>query len=102
MTIGKAIDHVLSRMDSLGLWGEPECYCYSVSEAVYHLSGKRLKVFRIPPYGLHPAHFFLKGEHGEIIDLTAGQFGKLPDYNRAIHTGFYPRMSNMAKRLIGP
>jgi hypothetical protein len=101
VTVGEAIDHVMRRVAELGLGRASECY--SVSEAVYILAGKKdsgLTVHR------ESGHWFLRGPYGEIIDLTAGQFDgpdcewTQPSYFAAKRAAFYPRVSNLAKRLM--
>jgi hypothetical protein len=54
-----------------------------------------LKVMRRPD-----SHWFLCGPHGEVIDLTAGQFDTLQDYSAAKRAAFYPNKSNLAKELM--
>jgi len=96
MKLGAAIDHVLKRVDELDIARQPECY--SVSEAVYILAGKKqagLKAMRTPD-----SHWFLQGPRGEIIDLTAGQFDGPRDYSSAKGAAFYPNTSNLAKELM--
>jgi hypothetical protein len=47
------------------------------------------------------SHWFLKSQVGRIVDITAEQFIKVPDYSRAVGRGFltkYP--SKRAKQLI--
>lgn len=97
MTLGRAIDRVEKNMLRLGIMRKPECY--SVSEAVFRLvGGAGYRVKRIP--GKPQSHWFLEGQYGEIIDLTAGQFSKLPRYDRAVNAAFYPQVSNLAKELM--
>lgn len=105
MKLGTAIDRVRKNIEKLGLARSPECY--SVSEAVYHLAGGKaagLKAMRIKQSS-GECHWFLKGPHGELIDLTAGQFEcmagwYLPQYESATGAAFYPNLSNLAKELM--
>ena len=63
--------------------------CYVASEALYHILGGK-------PAGWTPmqmrteddSHWFLKHESGLIIDPSALQFKKLPDYSKARGRGF--------------
>lgn len=102
MTLGQAIDRVRGNIIKLGLQREP--ICYNASEAVYLLTGGKqagLKAMRIK----RGNHWFLQCEHGEIVDLTAGQFTrytykKLPAYSQAKGASFFPATSTLAKQLM--
>ena len=103
MTIGEAIDAVMSALD-----GDVYERCYYVSEAVYHLAGGK-KAGLTPMCVGEPkakwSHWFLRGPHGEIIDLTAGQFNKLPNYAKATGRGFLPVKNGPsagAKAILAP
>jgi hypothetical protein len=101
VSIEHAIWRVRTRLQQVGLVGEPECY--SVSEAVYLLAGGKasgLRVMRVPE-DKTTNHWFLVGPGGELFDLTAGQFdGEYPDYRKAKRAAFYPRTSTLAKSLM--
>lgn len=77
--------------------------CYVASEALYHMIGRTLG-YR-PAYvkiGKNITHWFLVGPGGNIIDLTADQFGdrKIP-YKRARRSGFLTRLpSKRAEKLM--
>jgi hypothetical protein len=63
--------------------------CYVTCEALYHLLGGKA-------YGWTPqrirhegdTHWFLKHVSGLVLDPTAIQFNKTPDYNAAVGCGF--------------
>lgn len=99
MRLGAAIDHVHANMMQYGLMRQSECY--AVSEALFHLVGGRDAGYRAKRIPAKPqSHWFLEGPYGEIIDLTAGQFKKLPRYDRAVNAAFYPQKSNLGKKLM--
>lgn len=103
-SLGSVIDHVRARIRDLDLIAAPECY--AVSEAVYKMAGGKesdLTVHYIPGkfLGEHEVHWFLRGPWGEVIDLTAGQFGKaLPPYHLAKRGMFYPKQSRLSGELM--
>lgn len=88
MTLGEAIDLVVKKMD-----GEVVGQCYAASEAVYHLVGGKdagltPMYMKLPLKYKYITHWFLRGRHGEIIDLTAGQFPGVLNYSKAVGCGF--------------
>lgn len=76
--------------------------CYVTSEAVYHLLGGKAggwKPMRI--YHERTTHWFLKHESGLILDLTWGQFKRMPKYEKAVGSGFLTKQpSKRARELI--
>jgi hypothetical protein len=57
-------------------------FCYAASEAIYHLSEDPLEPWWLR-YGprQHQTHWFLKhAKTGEVIDVTASQFGDMDAY----------------------
>lgn len=62
-------------------------FCYIASEAYYHLRGKydQYKPHHIKvTEGKHDfGHWFLKSDDGKIIDITAEQFNRIPDYAKS-------------------
>ena len=63
--------------------------CYVTSEALYHLLGGKNAGWK-PMNMQHEGtqHWFLKHESGMIVDATAIQFAKTPDYSKARGRGF--------------
>lgn len=67
-------------------------HCYVAAEAVWHLLGG-------PASGLAPVvlrlagetHWFLRDAAGAVVDPTAGQFDRAPDYARGRPCGFLTR-----------
>lgn len=62
-------------------------FCYIASEAYFHLEGK-FKGFKphhikVRDGNASYGHWFLKSESGEILDITASQFKREPDYSKA-------------------
>lgn len=105
MTLGEAIDKV---RDHIGKNSTGKCYV--ATEAVYYLAGGKeagLKPMRmkvpVEDDGYEQiTHWFLRGPNGEVIDLTAGQFKRIPDYSTAIGSGFMTKHpSSMASELMG-
>ena len=77
--------------------------CYVTSEALYHLlGGKELGWKPMRMFHENDTHWFIKNEEtGQIIDATACQFNKQPDYDKAIGCGFLTRKpSKRAKQLM--
>ena len=76
--------------------------CYVTSEAIYHLLGGKAtgwipQVMRVGS----GTHWFIKHRSGIVIDATAIQFKRLPDYRRARGTGFLTREpSRRARELM--
>ncbi len=56
--------------------------CYVLSEAFYHIAGKKhgYRPCRLRYYGA--THWWLRGPGGENLDLTAGQYTKPFPYHR--------------------
>jgi hypothetical protein len=85
LTLGEAIDRVRRN-----LGGEVNTMCYFATEAVYRLAGGKEAGFEAMFLGtngfgeLAAVHWFLRGPAGEVVDLTAGQFSRLPDYRSAV------------------
>lgn len=75
-------------------------HCYVASEALYHLIGRRLG-FR-PRFLYHEGspHWFLSNNK-TVIDLTVGQFKKIPNYSQGVGKGFLTsKPSKRARKLI--
>jgi hypothetical protein len=63
--------------------------CYVTSEALYHLLGGKDSGWT--PMNMQwegDSHWFLKHYNGVILDATAKQFKKTPDYSLARGRGF--------------
>lgn len=63
--------------------------CYIVCEAIWHIQGERrsgLKPHYVKVDGDN--HFYLVDDKGKVIDPTAAQFGKKPDYSEGKAFGF--------------
>ena len=64
--------------------------CYVTSEALFHLLGGKLagwKAMRMKWEG--DTHWFIMNVNtGHILDATAAQFKRRPDYSKATGTGF--------------
>ena len=63
--------------------------CYVTSEALYHLLGGKgagWTPFRLRVRG--DTHWFLRHKSGIILDATASQFRKRPNYEKARGSGF--------------
>ena len=81
--------------------------CYVTSEALYHLLGGRgagWKPMRMPIQG--DTHWFLINTiTGQRLDATASQFEVLPNYDKAIGSGFLTRKpskraAELMRRLV--
>lgn len=68
--------------------------CYVLSEALYwtlYFSSDPKEKFEWKPMHMRhegESHWFLKHSNGMILDLTAKQFKKKPDYGKARGKGF--------------
>lgn len=102
LTLGEAVDHVRRRIEEDGF--ARAAICYEASEALYLLAGGKSAGLTPMRVKIRPddaqSHWFIRGPHGEIIDLTAGQFERPPDYSGAIGTGFFPRTATLTKELM--
>lgn len=89
----------------------PACWgnCYPVTEALYHLWGKRLGYkpayvrYKLRAKGLpvlRVTHWFLVNDYGNWMDGTAAQFDKLPDYRKGIRCGFLTKKPSKRARKI--
>lgn len=102
MKLGRAMDLVAGV-----LAGQVEDQCYAASEAVYHLAGGKaagltpMQMTAWTPDGPR-SHWFIRGPHGEIVDLTAGQFpkGTELDYGTARGRGFQTKAPSKAARVL--
>lgn len=83
-------------------------HCYHASEVLYHLWGKEhgytpahVEVYMGKTWGW-VGHWFLRGEEGSVLDITAAQFGKIRiPYKHAIGCGFLTkRPSKRAQEII--
>ena len=74
--------------------------CYYVSEVIYHcLAPEGSKPYRLIDED-NEGHWFLRDPNGEVIDLTADQYDKPPDYSKGKHHAFRTKqMSKPACRL---
>lgn len=76
--------------------------CYVTSEALFHLLGGKTagwKSMCMKHEG--DTHWFLKHSNGMILDATAKQFRRLPNYQKARGRGFLTRKpSKRAKQLM--
>lgn len=62
-------------------------HCYVASEAEYHLEAKALGFLPYQMWWEGSSHWFLMNE-GVVLDLTATQFDKIPDYSYAKRKAF--------------
>ena len=81
--------------------------CYVTSEALYHLLGGKAagwQAMRLRWEG--DTHWFLRNVRtNQIVDATARQFDRVPDYSRAVATGFLThrpskRAVSLMKRML--
>lgn len=74
--------------------------CYVTSEALFHLLGGKAagwQAVRMRWEG--DTHWYIRSTvTGQIIDATAKQFKKTPDYSKGIATGFLTRQPS--KRAV--
>lgn len=78
-------------------WG----HCYIVSEACYHLYGRKAGFYPMVLSLRNNTHWFLRHDDGRIIDLTAEQFKDPPDYTKAKKAAFLTKgPSQRSMRLI--
>lgn len=70
--------------------------CYVTSEALYHLLGGKESGWK-PMNMKHEgeSHWFLKHKSGLILDATASQFKKKPDYQKARGRGFLTKQPSL-------
>lgn len=82
--------------------GDRRGNCYVTSEALFHLLGGRRAGWipqRLRMEG--DTHWFLRHSSGLILDATAQQFDRTPDYELGRGTGFLTkRPSKRAVRLM--
>jgi hypothetical protein len=69
--------------------------CYVLTEAFYHMHGKRLglKPVRARYYGV--CHWWLETRSGRVIDLTAAQFTRPYPYHKGIGGGFLTKQEQL-------
>lgn len=76
--------------------------CYVTSEALYHLLGGAAAGWK--PMTLRhegDTHWFLRHASGLVLDATASQFKRPPDYSKARGRGFLTRKpSRRAQELM--
>jgi hypothetical protein len=74
--------------------------CYVLSEAFYHLYGRKfgLKPVRARYYGR--THWWLIAPDGKVIDLTADQFSRPYPYHRGRAGGFLTRRPCARTRAV--
>jgi len=81
--------------------------CYVTSEALFHLLGGKARgwvAMRMQWEG--DTHWFIRNiRSGQIVDATATQFDKAPDYTLAVGTGFLTkrpsaRARSMMKKMV--
>lgn len=73
--------------------------CYVTSEALYHLLGRKgWHVYCMRHEG--DMHWFLKHETGIVVDATAKQFKKRPDYAKAKRKGFLTKKPSKRARVL--
>lgn len=76
--------------------------CYVTCEALYHLLGGKpagYKPMRLCHEG--DTHWFLLHASGLIVDPTARQFKRPPDYTQAVGCGFLTKLpSRRARKLM--
>lgn len=73
-------------------------HCYVASEALFHLTGKRLKPMYIRHCG--KSHWFLKDKNGRVIDITAAQFKRPIPYDKAKGKGFLTKKPSKRTRIL--
>lgn len=76
--------------------------CYVASEALYHLLGGKASGWKACNMRTKTdTHWFLRHTSGFILDPTAKQFSKRPNYSRGRGSGFLTkRPSKRAKILM--
>lgn len=77
-------------------------HCYVASEAAWHLLGAASSGWR-PTFVKHQgvSHWYLKNkDNGEILDITVGQFGELPDYSAGIGKGFLTKAPSKRANIL--
>lgn len=76
--------------------------CYATSEALYHLLGGKGSGWK--PMRMRwqrDTHWFLQNiQTGQILDATARQFTKPPDYSKARGSGFLTKKPSRAARQL--
>lgn len=77
-------------------------YCYIASEALYHLTEKRLKSMQAKDdSGI--SHWWLVSDDGIIYDPTKDQYslvGKIPPYENGTHRNFLTREPSKRAKII--
>lgn len=76
-------------------------HCYVASEAAYHMLGGKEKGWT-PQFIRHVgrAHWYLKHESGQILDLTANQFRTPIDYSEGRGKGFMTKQPCKRTQLL--
>ena len=75
----------------------PKAHCYVASEALYHLLDEKPKVKRMRMGDT--VHWWLELD-GQVIDLTAAQFDKLPDYSKGVGAGFLTKEPSKRCQIV--
>lgn len=76
--------------------------CYKASEVLYHAAGgKRAGLTPMQQRHEGVSHWWVEGPQGEVYDPTAGQFRRLPNYDRARGRGFLTKRASRAARELG-
>jgi hypothetical protein len=76
-------------------------FCYILSEAYFHLSGGKnsgLKPCNIRHEGA--SYWYLVDKENNIIDLTASQFEKLPNYDEGRGRGFLTKLPSKRAKIL--
>lgn len=76
--------------------------CYVTSEALYHLLGGKAAGWKPMVMSVDgDTHWWLRHTSGLVLDATANQFARRPDYSNGRGTGFLTREpSKRAKKLM--
>lgn len=78
-------------------------HCYVATEALYHLIQQEPVEYGFVPYCMrvgNDTHWFLMNWRGKVIDITAEQFSKPPDYSKATRKAFLTKQPSKRARIL--
>lgn len=73
-------------------------HCYVASEAIWHATGRRMRIRRAPCPG--GQHWWLETRRGHVVDPTAAQFPGGFDYAAGIGAAFLTREPSKQARVL--
>lgn len=96
--VENALTDELRRMPWKGSENAKAGHCYVACEALFHLTGGKLRPFFVKHEGA--PHWFLKGPNGEIVDPTAEQFKTPVPYEQGKGKGFLTKQPSKRAQIV--